>query len=349
MTIDPSDVQRMEFGVAEVAGISEARRTSAQALLTEFDTRLEGDLPIGRVRVTDIFYALALSNFLGRQPSHKAELVPYLRSLKAGHGFRSEANPTPKSNVLRGALEKPCLYATYAVICSLALLGESADEYLEDAAVLIDDFAKPSGWIYNDEIGDTAEERKFHDELSREALSASRLLRLGSRELTDEKRKKLVGAAEQLADTTPYMSVLAHLAEVITQLGGQVPDRAGPFLQTHFDPATGGFFEYIFEEAKLDEVAGQVQRYAHDYLVPSVIATYRGLQIMSLGEIDFSGDKAVFVDGSSRFFDELEPLAAGFGTAVKIARFEEALGPVATLQETILALIGPAMISQVRS
>lgn len=346
MRIDPATIIKLEFGTSGCEA-EEHMRVPAERLLREIENQLLDSFESGTAFVTDVFYFIALSHICG-SPFDGSEFLKYLHSLKSGKGFRAAAASTSRSAVLRTALEQPTLYATYAAILSIALLGEDAGELLDNAGTLVADLMKESGWIYNSAVGDTQEERKFHNELSREALSAVRLLGLSSRQSEKSKVEQLNEVATALADRTPYVSVMASLAEVLRAGGAHLPSRTGEFLMSHFDPSSGGFVEYLMEEAKRDEVAGQVQRYAHDVLEPSIVATFRAVQVLRYGPNVAEAQVLTLLDGATRFFASLASMGAGFGTPVKIAKFPESLGPIATLQETAMVLLAPCLISEAR-
>lgn len=305
--------------------------------------------------VADIFHVLVGLGILAEPvPDGRAnEIRKYLLNLRADSGFLPVSRLSPRAKILTDRELPPDIYSSLYAIMALEMLGTRVQEGVANAlAEWVTQQKDTTGWFFNLGWADTTVERKLQNELSRQTLSAILLLqKLGKSESVPGGTAQTVEVLRGFVKHVKYMGPLEQSIRSLTlldQIDEPSLNSAAAFVQRHFDDASGGFFEYLFQEAKVDEVAGQVQRYQYDHLEPSILATYRALQIVAL-----SGDRgelatfwAAHSEAVTDFFQQRLPTEDGVGTIVRIAKFDQPYGPVTTPLETLAAMAAPALISR---
>ena len=258
------------------------------------------------------------------------QIVSYLAAVSDGMGYRPIHAQAPEANLKSSPGVPADIYSTaYA-----ARLFAICDEHLpnpEQTARWILALQQPSGWIVDSKWADTEDHHKFQQELAMQVLHAIFLVEIqDSVALEEISREKARRAALGLFQETWYLGTLADLVQALKHLHHDFDNdhyiRVTDFLQTHYDPDTGGFFEYKFEKAKFSAQTGAMQRYNHDYLVPSIPASYAALRLLLWMRQMGRPIDGTLLDGSARFFSKLEP-TNGFGTRVQIAKYAAPVGP----------------------
>jgi hypothetical protein len=161
---------------------------------------------------------------------------------------------------------------------------------------------------------------------------------------------RLTDSAVKLLGMTPYLSCRAHIVEILDRLGSPPMELNHQLLTEHLLDGRDGLAEYKLEQAKRDEVAGHVQRYSSDSVVPSIVSTYAGLRLLQLTSIEIDdATRAAVVASCERFFKSQDSTGVGFGAAISIAKYSKRLGPSGTLLETARVLAAPELVSGVLS
>jgi hypothetical protein len=235
--------------------------------------RIRARLALATATASEIKWHLVLSELVGKTANEDGELAAYLDGLSVGNGFKTVATGAHRSQTLSAADTEPSLMATYSAIAGLALAGALDHSTLDAASDLVSELKQESGWFYNPRVGDTMEERKFHNELTGEALAAARLVRLADASI--EPLAALDQLTATMADYTPYVSCIAQIAETRSLLGFARLPHVAEFLTHHTVEGGSGFLPYLMEGAKIDEIAGHTQRFANDHLVHPRISSLK--------------------------------------------------------------------------
>jgi len=283
----------------------------------------------------------------------RQRLVDYVLSLRqSGAGFLPIRIVAQSEQLFSEKPEKTDIYATSYALSILELLARPiSSSVITEIGGWLKSQRAASGWFYQLTLGNTMEERKFQIELTLQTLSA--LLVLHSYKVLD--LRTLETTREAILHVFPslkYMGALYQSLYSLSLLRGvgssqEVARIALDFVIRHYDQQSGGFFEYLFEETKIDEIAGQTQRFQHDYLMPTITASYHALQVMLLLEGNMStrdwwiGHR----DKVKSYFTSI-PLSSedGFGSHLQIAKFPAPFGPVTTPLETLMVDCAPALL-----
>ncbi len=356
--LDPVLRRYLRVSLAEVSGAPEyaGRREQAapyfhQQLQSTLADIARGDSFIAHLFQVTLGYTLTAGDPPPRDASR--QLAEYVLDLRQDGGGFLPILPPPSSTPLFGAgPEKTDIYATAYALATLELLDERVPPAMTEGVLLwLNNQRAASGWFFQRALGDTMEERKFQNELTLQTLAA--LLVLESHGGLDP--RALTTTRETLADalaTLKYMGPLYQALEGLSMLGGSgIPPEAAytavDFVSRHHDEASGGFYEYLFAEAKIDEIAGQTQRFQHDYLQPTISASYRALEVLRLlgDSEDARGWWESHRDSVRRYFTHLSPSSeGGFGSRLQIARFPAPFGPLTTPLETLMVACAPGLL-----
>lgn len=306
--------------------------------------------------IAHLFHVVLGYNLTVGEPlahNERRQLVDYVLGLwQNGGGFLSVHRAPSTPRLFSGTPERTDIYATAYALAAMELLGEPVSPAIVgDVLRWLFSQRAPSGWFYQRTLGDTMEERKFQNELTLQTLSA--LLVLNS---YGELDPQALGTTREILDralpSLRYMGVLYQALHSLSLLGDSAIPPEGAqtafdFVNRHYDAASGGFFEYLFAETKIDEIAGQTQRFQHDYLQPTITAGYRALQVLRLlGESTQTRDWwAGQRDRVWRYFIDLPPsIEGGFGSRLQIARFPTPFGPLTTPLETLMVACAPGLL-----
>lgn len=286
------------------------------------------------------------------QSDASQQIIDYLTMVSDGVGYRPIHSQAPEANLKSSPGVPADIYST-AYATRLFAICDAHLPNPEQTARWILSLHQPSGWFVDSTWADTEDRYKFHQELAMQMLQALFLIGFQNAvPLEQDSRDKARRAVLGLFQQTWYMGTLADLVQALMRLNHAFENdhyvRMSDFLQTHFDPNTGGFFEYRFEKAKFSTQTGAMQRYNHDYLVPSIPASYAALRVLlwlrQMGrQIDGN-----LLDGSARFFSRLES-NDGFGTRVQIAKYAAPVGPLVSPLESLMVLFAPALLRKIRS
>jgi hypothetical protein len=282
----------------------------------------------------------------------RQRLVDYVLSLRqSGGGFLPERIVAQSEQLFSESPEKTDIYATSYALSVLELLeGPISSSVLAEIEGWLKSQRAVSGWFYQLALGDTVEERKFQIELTLQTLSALRIFH--SYQVLDF--RALETTKEAIIQAFPSLKYMGALCQSLCSLSllrsietsPEVVRTALDFVIRHYDPQSGGFFEYLFEEAKIDEVAGQKQRFQHDYLMPTITASYHALQIMLLleGNMLVRDWWILHRDQVKSYFTSVSLSSeGGFGSHLQIAKFPTPFGPVTTPLETLMVDCAPAL------
>ena len=320
----------------------------------ELDTALM-DILKGNIFVSHIFqvilgYVLTVEEL--PLEDVRQQLVEYVSGLRqSGGGFLPIRDVDQSEQLFSERPEKTDIYATSYALSILELLERPAPSLV---TAEIESWLKSqraaSGWFYQLTLGNTMEERKFQIELTLQTLSA--LLVFHFYQVLDF--RALEPTREVIIQAFPsikYMGALYQSLYSLSLLQGiesssEATRIALDFVIRHYDEQSGGFFEYLFEETKIDEIAGQKQRFQHDYLMPTITASYRALQVMLLLKDNAPTRNwwTIHRDKVKSYFTSI-PLSSedGFGSHLQIAKFLTPFGPVTTPLETLMVDCAPAL------
>ena len=271
-----------------------------------------------------------------------------------GFAFYPTNPQTEIAKILKNQTLPTDIYSTFYALGTLNMLGVVlAENQLEKIIDWLSEFQAPSGWYYNLDWANTKEHLKLQNEVTLQTLCAVSLYKF----LNVEKGWTPILSAikEGLAELL-YMGPMQQCLqtwEILTD--GEPPTKqmvntAENFVEAHHDPETGGFYEYLLEDAKQLTGSGgtYTARYQYDQCTPHVCSSYNALQILSL-LLPYSPTLCDFWQANrsniSEFFANQSPASDdGFGIAVRIAQYTQPFGPASTPLETLMILASSTMI-----
>lgn len=284
-------------------------------------------------------------------------ITKYVLNLQEREGSFAFYPTNPQSEIakiLKHQTLPTDIYATFYALGILNMLGVVlAENQLEKVIAWLSEFQAPSGWYYNLGWANTKEELKLQNEVTLQTLCAVSLYNLLN---VERDWTPILSAIEEGLAELLYMGPMQQCLQtwaILTQGGTptqQMVNTVENFVQAHYDPETGGFYEYLREQAKQSTGAGgrYAHRYADDQSTTHVCSSYNALQILSLllpGSptlCDFWQANRLNI---SEFFANQSPASDdGFGIAVRIAQYDQPFGPASTPLETLMILASSAMI-----
>jgi hypothetical protein len=307
--------------------------------------------PVAWLFQVTLGYVLAMNSLPA--PEQRQRLLGYLNLLLDQGGLRPvPASHSASRRVWQGGVPAD-IYATRCALSLYYLLAQPIPSGVEAGLVQwVGTQRSPTGWYYQLRVADTMEERKLQNELTLQTLAALSIVQprapLPAAE-AETTRHRLLSYIPGLK----YMG--AHTLRGLVLLGTAVASTSAAeptfaFLQRHVSPE-GGYFEYLFEEAKIDEFAGHIQRYQSDYLTATITATYwAGVIVRLLADHPDAPEMvSVYRDSAQTFLSGLVAHASGgFGSRLQIARYQTPFGPVVSPLETLMVLCMPGLVASLR-
>ena len=264
-------------------------------------------------------------------------------------------NPqTEIAKILKNQALPTDIYSTFYALGILNMLSVVlTDDQLEKIIDWLSEFQAPSGWYYNLDWANTKEHLKLQNEMTMQTLCAASLYNL-----LNVKRDwtPILSAIEEGLAELLYMGPTRQCLqtwEILTD--GEPPTKKmvntiENFVEAHYDPETGGFYEYLLKEAKQLTGSGgtYTAKYQYDQCTTHVCSSYNALQILSL-LLPYSPTLCDFWQANrlniSEFFANQSPASDdGFGIAVRIAQYTQPFGPASTPLETLMILASSTMI-----
>ncbi len=277
-----------------------------------------------------------------------------LQERNGSFGFYPTSPQTEIAKILRNRTLPTDIYATFYALGVLNMLGvELIDDQLEKIIGWLSGFQAPSGWYYNLEWGNTEEHHKLQNEVTLQTLCSVSLYKFLSvgRDWTP-----ILSAIQNGLETLLYMGPMQQCLqtwEILTcgtPSTEQMINTVEKFVVEHYDTETGGFYEYLLEQAKQLTGSGgtYTARYKYDQCIPHVCSSYNALQILRL-LLPYSPTLCDFWQANraniSDFFENQAPTTDdGFGIPVQIAQYSRPFGPVSTPLETLMMLASSTMI-----
>ena len=285
------------------------------------------------------------------------DIIDYVLNLQehnGSFGFYPTNPQTEIAKILKNRTLPTDIYATFYALGILNMLGVMlVENQLEKIIDWLSDFQAPSGWYYNLDWADTKEHLKLQNEVTLQTLCAASLYNFLN--VKRDWTPILSAIEEGLADLL-YMGPTRQCLqtwEILTD--GEPPTKqmvntVENFVEAHHDPETGGFYEYLLEDAKQLTGSGgtYTARYQYDQCTTHVCSSYNALQILSL-LLPYSSPLCDFWQTNrsniSEFFASQSPAPDdGFGIAVRIAEYDQPFGPASTPLETLMILASSTMI-----
>ena len=283
------------------------------------------------------------------------DYVLNLQERNGSFGFYPTNPQAEIAKILKNRTLPTDIYATFYALGTLNMLGVVlAENPLEKIIEWLSGFQAPSGWYYNLEWGDTKEHLKLQNEVTLQTLCAASLYNFLN---VERDWTPILSAIEEGLEGLLYMGPRQQCLQtwdILTH--GEPPTKrmintVENFVEAHYDPETGGFYEYLLEDAKQLTGSGgtYTARYGYDQRTPHVCSSYNALQILSL-LLPYSPTLCNFWQTNrsniSDFFANQAPVSDdGFGRAVRIAQYTQPFGPAGTPLETLMVLASSTMIN----
>ena len=282
------------------------------------------------------------------------EYVLNLQEHNGSFGFYPTNLQTKIAQILKNQTLPTDIYATFYALGILNMLGVVlAENQIEKIINWLSKFQAPSGWYYNLDWANTKEHLKLQNEVTLQTLCAASLYNFLN---VERDWTPILSAIEEGLEKLLYMGPMQQCLQtwdILTH--GKPPTKrmintVEKFVSAHYDPETGGFYEYLLERAKqLDGPGGKYKaRYQHDQCTTHVCSSYNALQMLSLlfpyspALCDFWRTNRSNI---SEFFASQSPASDdGFGVAVRIAEYDQPFGPASTPLETLMILASSTMI-----
>ena len=268
-----------------------------------------------------------------------------------GNGFLPAPVSTHGVELLVSRERPPSMYSTFYGSQILEMLASpiGAKRWKAVAEYVLAQ-QQPSGWFYDPKWADTALPLKMESELFYETYFGVLLLKEAN--LVSNVRAKVSDAVRShLREGVRCVSSLyfgiATLLE-LGELGEEECHIVSGFLGRHISASGVGVHDYLMETVKVDEVAGQVQRYQFDQFEPSMVASYRALELVS--RLRVRGYKSEVIQEVARAacrFLRTKTAVEDAGTPIRIAAYDRALGPVTSATELIMWLCKDALMKTV--
>ena len=280
-------------------------------------------------------------------------ITKYVLNLQKNDGSFSfyPTNPqTEIAKILKSQTLPTDIYATFYALGILNMLGVVlAENQLEKIIDWLSEFQAPSGWYYNLDWAKTMEHRKLQNEVTLQTLCAVSLYNFLN---VERDWTPILSAIEKGLAELLYMGPMQQCLqtwEILTDGEPQTKQMIHTvenFVEAHYNAETGGFYEYLLEEAK--QVDGSTARSEYDQCTTHVCSSYNALQILSL-LLPYSPTLCGFWEANRSnivgFFANQSPASDdGFGIAVRIAEYTQPFGPASTPLETLMILASSTMI-----
>lgn len=326
----------------EVPAVSEALR------------RVVDDIAEGRAFISDIFFSILAAACFRENISKtvQADVVNnYVKRCWKGNGFLPAPAGTPGLEILVNTKRPPAIYSTYYGIQILNMLGLTMSrKQWERVLEYVVAQQQQSGWLYDSEWANTLLQLKMESELFYETYYSILLLKEAG--LESRVKEGICGAMKnRLREGVRYVSSLYFGVSTLLELGELSDEEhiiASDFLAHHISLEGVGIHDYLMETVKVDEVAGQVQRYQFDQFEPSTIASYRALELVDrFQQQGYSSEDMKRIATAACKFLKDKSVVESAGTPIRIAGYEHVLGPVTSVTELIMWLCRDCLTNSV--
>ncbi|MBU2052989.1 hypothetical protein KKG83_04445 [Candidatus Micrarchaeota archaeon] len=293
--------------------------------------------------ISDLFHTVLGIYLIESQFSKELLLSSkeFLKNCERNNCFMASTPNNPLFSLLKNSAPEQDIYSSYYGFLLSKILGLKT--YPNSLGELVIKNFQSSGWFYPLTISNTIEDRRFHSELVFQSLFAVKILSILNK-TSEIEFSSTLKVIDNLFDETKYLGVKSNILELKKLIQGKVEIEKTElkglveFLEKHYSKEKGGFYEYLFEEVKIDENTKRRQRFNNDYLVPSISATYSSIKIISMfydnKEIeDFFTPKLRKI---KEFLSNNICQVGGAGTEIKIAKFNANVGNKCSPQETLM-------------
>lgn len=314
------------------------------------------------VFVSDVFHCLIGLSLIKTTLSNrdKENIERLIKERWTSRGFTAVSQDSPYASTLSTKRLLEDVYSTYYCIGILILIESDISEYMSGILSNYSTWLHPSGWIYNSDWTETTIERRLDIEIIQQMLMG---LKLGA--LLDLKLEDLPYNKERLlnllayAEKPRYVTSLYHavsclkLLQVWDAIQGKCEEDISNYIIAHFNEDEKGFREYKFEDVKLfsyrgmkegEEGATARHRFHSDFIASSINATTYSLWI---GMEGVQGKLLNFLKAKSKtlveFFEQYKSVGGGYGTPIRIAKYEASFGPDVSPLETCNHIIGSSL------
>jgi hypothetical protein len=348
--MEPRQLLQTLFSVPIGSKLDSDVPEAGQALRRTLD-----DIAEGKAFISEVFFSvLAAACFAGDvlKTAQADAIIDYVVRCWKDRGFLPAPADTPGLEVLVGTKRPPMIYSTYYGSQILSMLGITMEgEKLDAIARYVLAQQQSSGWLYNSQWADTSLSRKMESELFYETYYGVLLLKEAGLE-SRVKDKVSDAIKNRLREGVRYVSSLYFAVSTLLELGELTSAEhtiASDFLGRHKSADGIGIHDYLMEIVKVDEVAGQIQRYQFDQFEPSTVASYRALELVTrFQQQGYNVEAMTHIATAAAKFLRGKSAADNAGTPIRIASYEHILGPVTSVTELVMWLCRRFLIATVR-
>ena len=360
---NPSDFVKWHYGLEDFPIVSRLNTDLLSKYFSCIIEKLNDKRSREEIFVSEIFHSIMGMKLLNTQikESDIANIESFIMQCWTGKGFTPVVKNSNIGRLLKTQELPEDIYSTYYCLGSLTLMGKDIKQFLKPISSEFITYFQSSGWIYNSDWANTDIERRFDIELSQQVLMATRIaLILGKTPnrlpYHKERCQKLITYLKK----PRYISAIYYIALcllVMNEWNDQkesIADRLAKFISMHFCDDELGFREYQMENVKIfsyrgmgkeEKGASAKHRFHSDHVEASINATtytlwmaYRFIRDDLLKFVVSKKEKIV-----KYYFKQISDARGGYGSPIKIAKYDTFFGPSTTAVETCNYIIGAGL------